>query len=57
MGMHTRDIKEKCAKCKEYHIKKLVPGCDFPVDWCKLAGDECGNLERCDKNAKAWVKK
>jgi len=57
MGFHTRDIKENCAKCKEYHIKKLVPGCDFPVDWCKMSNDECGNLEKCDKKAMAWVRK
>jgi hypothetical protein len=56
MGMHTQEIKSKCGKCTEYHIKKLIPGSDFPADWCKLADMECSMIKSCDKKALAWIK-
>ena len=57
MGFHTRDIKEKCVKCKEYHDTRLIPGSDFPTDFCTLANMECSQIKSCDRNAFAWVKK
>jgi hypothetical protein len=56
MGMHTRQIRDKCIKCKEYHELRLVPGSDFNVDWCKLADRECATIKTCNRPSKAWVK-
>jgi hypothetical protein len=57
MGFHTRQIREKCVKCKPHHIQKLVPGSDFHVDFCTLADMECSDIKHCDVQGKVWIKK